>query len=88
MVAFGVFCESLGVTHIGQVGARHVIRYWNSPVMQGYSDRTRMGHLYALEELWRCAGKPEKPPRPRPLGSDLVARVQLPSRVESTLKGD
>lgn len=71
MAAFGVFCESLGVTHLGQVGARHVIRYWKSPVMQSYSDRTRMGHYYALEVLWRCAGKPEKPPRPFPLATTV-----------------
>jgi len=87
MAEFGVFCASLGASDLGQVGARHVIRYWNSPIMQSYCDRTRINHYYALAALWRCAGKPEKPPRPRPVGL-TEETVQPPSRVESTFKDD
>lgn len=66
MQAFGEFCERQGANSLAQVGQRHVIRYWQSEMMQQLSDRTREAHFYALGTLWRLAGKTGTPPRPYP----------------------
>lgn len=68
MLAFGSFCEQQGASSFSQVGARHVIRYWQSEPLQQLSDRTRESHFYALATLWRLAGKPGSPPKPFPAG--------------------
>lgn len=72
MLAFADFCAQQGAKSLAQIGARHVIRYWRSEMMQQLSDRTREAHFYALVTLWRLAGKTGTPPRPYPtLGSAL-----------------
>lgn len=64
MLAFGIFCSAEGATSIGQVGAKHVIRYWKSESMLDKSDATRLQHYYALKSLWELAGKHGSPPKP------------------------
>lgn len=62
MVAFAEFCAESGAHSMGQVGNRHVIRYWRS--MRHLSDSTLYNHWRALCILWQLAGKPGKPPKP------------------------
>lgn len=63
MLAFAEFCAGEGAQSLGQVGDRHVIRYWRATA--DLSDTTRYNHWLALRILWRLAGKPKEPPAPR-----------------------
>lgn len=65
MVAFAAHAEGLGATDIGQLGSKQVVDYWRSLRAQGLSERTQYAHWLALRELWRLAGKPGEPPKPR-----------------------
>lgn len=64
MLAFARFCEAEGVSDKGQVGARHVIRYWRHT--RHLSGATLYNHHRALCILWDLAGLPGVPPRPLP----------------------
>lgn len=64
MLAFGEFCSSQGVHSLGQIGGKHVIRYYRSEPISELSDRTRESHYYALKQLWKLAGKQGFPPKP------------------------
>lgn len=64
MLAFGEFCIAQGAHSLGQVGGKHVIRYYRSEPISGLSDRTREAHYYALKQLWKLAGKQGFPPKP------------------------
>lgn len=62
MLAFARFCETEGVSEMGQVGARHVIRYWRQT--RHLSKGTLYNHHRALCLLWELIGKPDTPPKP------------------------
>lgn len=62
MVAFAQFCETDGVAEIGQVGARHAVRYWRSH--RHLADTTLYNHYRALCLLWVLANKLGEPPKP------------------------
>jgi hypothetical protein len=66
MMAFAAHCEAHGAHEIGQVGGRHVVSYWKAlRATGGLADATLYAHWLAIRELWRMAGKPGEPPRPR-----------------------
>ncbi len=62
MMKFAEFCAAEGANSLGQVGDRHVIRYWRAT--RELSEATRYNHWLALKHLWRLAGKSKEPPRP------------------------
>lgn len=68
MIAFAHFCESMGVSEVRQVGARHVIRYWRQ--CRHLSIPTLYNHHRALCLLWGLAGLPAVPPKPKLVRSD------------------
>lgn len=63
MLAFARHAAGEGAQSLGQVGTRHVIRYWKSH--RDLAIPTAYSHWLAIRELWRLAGKPGEPPRPR-----------------------
>lgn len=62
MTAFALFCEEAGADHLGQVGKRHVERYWLAHAH--LSGSTLYNHHRALVVLWQLAKKPGLPPLP------------------------
>lgn len=62
MVAFAAFCEGEGCREIGQVGGRHVVRYWQAN--RHLAKSTLYNHHRALTILWGLAGKSSVPPAP------------------------
>jgi len=68
MIAFAHFCESIGVREKGQVGSRHVIRYWRQ--CRHLSVPTLYNHHRALCILWDLAGLPGVPLKPKLVHSD------------------
>lgn len=64
MLAFGEFCIANGAHSMGQVGGKHVIRYYRSEPISVLSDRTREAHYYAIKQLWKLAEKKGCPPKP------------------------
>lgn len=63
MISFAEHCAEMGAESLGQVGKRHVISYWKAN--RALAPRTAYNHWLAIRELWRLAGKPGDPPRPR-----------------------
>ncbi|NYT72815.1 hypothetical protein HZU72_10290 [Halomonas sp. QX-2] len=84
MLAFGIFCSSQGATCMGQVGAKHVIRYWKSESMLDKSDATRLQHYYALKSLWGLAGKDGGPPKP--FSSAALAEAQKSREQDESIR--
>lgn len=64
MLAFACFCEKEGVKDIGQVGARHVVRYWKAN--RHLASATLYNHYRALCHLWVLSDKLGQPPAPLP----------------------
>lgn len=62
MISFARFCEAEGTGDIGQIGARHVIRYWQNN--RHLASTTLYNHHRALCHLWRLANKLGTPPEP------------------------
>lgn len=76
MAAFAAFCEvNAGVEELGQVGKRHVVRYWIEH--RHLSHTTLYNHHRALVILWRLAGKSGLPPEAVAPSSKKVARQPL-----------
>lgn len=71
MLGFAGHAQASGANNLGQVGARHVIRYWKAH--RSLKDSTQRNHWYALCDLWELAKKPEKPPKPRCLEGGMGA---------------
>lgn len=63
MLAFAAHAAGQGAHSMAQVGAAHVVRYWKAH--RDLADATAYNHWRALCALWRLAGKPSEPPRPR-----------------------
>lgn len=63
MLEFAEHAAGLDAHSMGQVGGKHVIRYWKTRT--ALSETTRYHHWLALCELWRLCGKTDTPPRPR-----------------------
>lgn len=61
MMAFAAYAEASGAQNMGQVGVRHVIRYWKAH--RGLAEVTKYSHWRALCILWKLAKKPGEPPR-------------------------
>lgn len=61
--AFAAYAASQGAQEVGQVGARHVIRYWKA--RRDLADTTLYSHWRALCVLWSLSGKDGMPPKPR-----------------------
>ena len=81
MTAFALFCETSGAEDLGQVGKRHVERYW---LANGHlAAKTLYNHYRALIMLWRLAGKNGLPPKPNAPNTEMP--VQQP---RSTAKPD
>lgn len=81
MTAFAAFCESQGCSEIGQVGVRHVVRYWLAH--RHLAPSTLYHHHLALKTLWRLSGKNGLPPAPTATGSEMTTR-----QARSTAKPD
>lgn len=73
MAAFAAFCEAQGCREIGQVGARHVVRYWIAH--RHLAPSTRYAHYLSLKTLWQLAGKPGVPPVPIVPDSEMTTRL-------------
>ena len=63
MEKFADYCAEHGARSLGQIGKGQVIGYWKAH--RHLAPRTLHAHWLALCELWRLAGKPGQPPRPR-----------------------
>ena len=63
MIVFAEFAATKGANSIGQVGTGHVVDYWKSH--RELAPTTAYSHWLAIKALWRLAGKPGEPPRPR-----------------------
>ena len=57
------YCATQGARSLGQIGKKHVIGYWKAHRV--FKPRTLHAHWLAIRVLWRLAGKPGEPPRPR-----------------------
>ena len=77
MTAFAAFCEGEGARDLGQVGRRHVVRYWIAH--RHLAPATLYAHHLALKILWQLAGKPGLPPEPFVSGSTMATRKALPT---------
>jgi hypothetical protein len=73
MRTFVEHCTALGAKSFAQIGKQHVIRYWKAH--RELSPATAYSHWLAIRELWRLAGKPGEPPKPR---TDAPANATIP----------
>lgn len=73
MATFALFCEEAGAGDLGQVGKRHVERYWLAHAH--LSPKTLYNHYRALVILWRLSGKNGLPPEPAAPGSTVAIRL-------------
>lgn len=81
MLAFARHAQALGACEMGQVGARHVIRYWKDH--RALSDATLLNHWYALCVLWKLSGKDGEPPKPWK-NTPSIARPSLKDKLFGT----
>lgn len=73
MRAFVEHCATLGAKSFEQIGKQHVVRYWKGH--RELSPTTAYSHWLAIRELWRLAGKPGEPPKPR---MDVPTNATMP----------
>lgn len=56
--------QRFALTHVDQLGRRHVL-WWDEQLRQaGYSDKTRLEYRYAWRTLWVLLGRRGRPPMP------------------------
>lgn len=75
MIRFAEFCENEGAAEIGQVGNRHVVRYWIEH--EHLSKATRYHHFLAIRTLWQLAGKRGLPAEPIAPSSTMPVHESL-----------